>query len=124
MRTEAVTLGACNGLESRGKRRVVGMGMSNEDVGYGLVADRSEERLEMGLILRPGIDDRDLAMADDEGRGAGEGEGSRIVAQYPACSPRCPRRFTRCSDEFPVEFDVVHGRNWLKRESGPMTGPR
>ena len=44
---------------------VIAMGMGDEDRLDFLALDRGEERREMRIVLRAGIDDRDRAFADD-----------------------------------------------------------
>ena len=69
-------------LDPRRVRRVVAMGVGDQDVRHGLAAHGIQQRLRRArLVVGAGIDDRDLAPAYDVADRAGEGEGARIVAQ-------------------------------------------
>ena len=59
------------------------MGMGDENMRHGLAAHGVQQRFRMRLVVRPGIDDRDLALAHDVADRAGEGERARIVAENP-----------------------------------------
>jgi len=52
-----------------GRRRVVAVGVGNQDMGDLLLGEARQQGRDMLLELRPGIDDRDLALADDIGAG-------------------------------------------------------
>ena len=82
MRALGINRGAGGGLDPRGVRRMIAVGVGDEDMRHGLAAHRVEQRRRMGLIIRAGIDDRDLAGADDVTDRAGEGERARIVAEH------------------------------------------
>ena len=62
-------------------RRMVAMGVRHEDVRHGLAAHGVKQRRVVRRIVGTGIDDRDLAAADDVADRALEGERARIVAQ-------------------------------------------
>ena len=51
----------------RHRRRMIAVGVGDEDMGHGLAAHGVEQRGDVGLVERPRIDDRDLAAADDVG---------------------------------------------------------
>ncbi len=57
------------------------MGVGDQDMRHGLIADRIEQCRGVGLVVGAGIDDRDLALAHDVTHRAGEGERARIVAE-------------------------------------------
>ena len=80
VRTKANRDGAGQGLEPCSERRVVAMGVGDEDVRNGPLADSGEERFEMCIVVRTGIDDGEFAHSHDEGRRAGEGEWAWIGA--------------------------------------------
>ena len=61
---------------------MVAMGMGDEDMAHRLAAHGLEQRLGVRLVVGTGIDDRDLALADDVADRAGEGERARIVAEH------------------------------------------
>ena len=63
---------------------MVAVGMGDEDVGDGLVLDRIEQRADVALVGGTGIDDGDVAAADDVTHRALEGERARVVAHDPA----------------------------------------
>ena len=107
MRALGIDRRAGGGLDPRGVRRVVAMGMGDQDMRHGLAAHRIQQRLGMRLVVGTGIDDRDLALAHDVTDRAGEGERARIVAQHP---PHAGTRFVddaRLQREVAVERDVV-----------------
>ena len=72
---------AGRGLDPRRRRRMVAMGVGDEDVRHRLAAHGIEQRRDMRVIQRPGIDDGDAAAADDVAHRALERERPRIVAQ-------------------------------------------
>ena len=66
------------------------MRMGDEDMGDGLAVERLQQRVDMILLLRAGIDHRDLAVADDVGAGALEGERAGIARDDAADQRRQP----------------------------------
>jgi hypothetical protein len=88
--TEAVSGGARHVLQRRRRRRVIDMGMGDENVRHGLAGERFEQRFHMRGDCRAGIDDGDAVPADDVGAGALEGEGAR-VARDDAADERAQR---------------------------------
>ena len=62
---------------------MVAVGMGDQNMGHGFAAHGIQQRRRMGLVVGAGIDDRDLALADDVTHRAGEGERARIVAENP-----------------------------------------
>src|SRR4029453_12076781 len=81
VRTLGIDGGAGGGLDPRRVRRVIAMGMGDQDVRHGLAAHGVQQRLRMRLVVRTGIDDRDVALAYDVADRAGEGERARVVAE-------------------------------------------
>src|SRR5262249_29301956 len=75
---------AGRGLDARGVRRMVAMGVCDENMRHRLAAHGLQECLRVRLAVRTGIEDRDVAVADDVAHRAGEGERARIVAEYTA----------------------------------------
>ena len=67
---------------------MVAMAVGDEDMGETLALDRRGDRLEMRLVGGTGIDDRDLAGADEIGIGAEEGVWARIVGDDAADAGR------------------------------------
>src|SRR5690606_36342611 len=61
------------------KRRMVAVGVRDNDVADGCCTDRLHKRFEMRIILRPRINDREGLFANQIGVGAVEGEGAWIV---------------------------------------------
>ena len=59
------------------------MRMRHEDMGDGFSAHRIEQGRDMRLVERTGIDDRDVAAADDIGQGPLEREWTRIIGEQP-----------------------------------------
>ena len=66
---------------------MVAMGVGDEDMGDPLVGEARQQCRDMLFELGAGIDHRDLALADDIGAGALEGERARI-ARDDAADPR------------------------------------
>ena len=58
---------------------MVRVGVGCEDVGHPFPHHRRQQSLQMVSHVRPRIDNRHLAAADDVGAGAEEGEGPGIV---------------------------------------------
>jgi hypothetical protein len=81
---EPVGRGAGRRLQRLRRRRVVTMGVRDQDVGHPLARETGEERLDMLGKIRTGVDHRDLANTDDVGSGSPEGEGARIARNDPA----------------------------------------
>ena len=61
---------------------MIAMRVGHEDMGDGFAAHRIEQRRDMRLVERTGIDDGDVALADDVGQGPLEGERARIVGEH------------------------------------------
>ena len=98
------------------RRRMVAMGVGDEDVRHGLAAHRIEQRRDMGVVVRAGIEDRHLAAADDVADRALEGERARIVGGHRAHQRRHLFHRVGLEIERLVERDVVgHARTLLKR---------
>ena len=84
MRAVGIDLGAGR-LGERGRRRhVIDMGVGDQDVRHRLAAHGAQHGVDMVLLVGAGIDDRHLAVADDVGAGALEGEGTGIVGDDAA----------------------------------------
>ena len=75
---------AGRGLDGGRRGRMVAMGVGDEDVRHGLAAHRIEHRLDVVLVLRTRIDDRDLAAPEDVAERALEGERPGIVGDDAA----------------------------------------
>ena len=58
---------------------MVTMGVGNQDTRDLFLGEARQQGRDMLLELRPGIDDRDLALADDIGAGALEGERAGVA---------------------------------------------
>jgi hypothetical protein len=77
---------------------------------HGLVAHGVEQRCDMGRIVRAGIDDGDLTLADDVAERALEGERPGIIGHHPAHAGHDLIDRVRGEIEILVEGDVVgHG---------------
>ena len=60
------------------------MGVGDEDMRDGLARECLLQRSDMLGQIGTGVDHRDLAVPDDIGAGALEGEGARITCQHAA----------------------------------------
>src|SRR5258708_10730853 len=107
MRALGIDGGAGRSLDPRGIRRVVAVGMGDQDMRHGLAPHRIEQRRRMGFVVGAGIDDRDLAAADDITHRAGEGERARIIAEDPPHARTDFFGHAGFSGEIAVERDVV-----------------
>src|SRR6266487_4775422 len=107
MRTLGIDGSAGGGLDPRRVRRVVAVGMGDENMRHRLAAHGVEQRLGVRFVVGAGIDDRDLALADDVTDRAGEGERARIVAENASHAGAGFIDDTRLEREVAVERDVV-----------------
>ena len=92
MRAFGINRGAGRCLDLGHGGRMVAMGVGDENVGHGLAAHGIEQRRDMGVVVRAGIEDRDFAAADDVADRAFEGERARIVGDH---GPHAGRDFGR-----------------------------
>ena len=90
MRTETVGRRTGRRLQRLRRRRMVAMGVGDQDMGHPLAREAGEQCLDMLGEVGTGVDHRDLAAADDVGSGTPEGERARI-ARDDAADPRCDR---------------------------------
>ena len=79
MRAFGIDGSAGRRLDRRHRRRMIAMGVGNENMRHRLVAHGRKQRGDMGGIARSGIDNCDAALADDIAERALEGERPRIV---------------------------------------------
>ncbi len=91
VRPEAIGLGARRVLDRHRGRRMIEMRVRDQDMRDGLAAQRAEQRRDMRSELRPRVDHGDLAMSDDVGARALEGERAG-VARDDAADERRQRR--------------------------------
>ncbi len=70
------------GGERAARRAVVAMGVGAGDSDDPLALGRGEDRIYVLSQIRPGIDHRDIATADDIGLRAGKGEGGGIGGEH------------------------------------------
>ena len=107
VRAFGVHRGAGRRLDLGHGRRMVAMGVGDEDVGDGLAAHRVEQRGDMGVVVGAGIEDRDFAAADDVAHRALEGERARIVGDDGAHARRHLGGAGPARDRSLVVADVV-----------------
>src|SRR6202011_728319 len=79
VRAEPISRRAGRPLERPRRRRVVAMRVGDQDMRDLLAREAGEQRLDMIGEVRPRVDHRDLAVADDIGPGAAEGKGAGIA---------------------------------------------
>ena len=79
MRAFGIDRGVGCRLDGRHRRRMIAVGVGDENVRHRLVAHGREQRGDVGGIDRTGIDNRDAALADDVAERALEGERAGIV---------------------------------------------
>ena len=107
VRAFGINRGAGGGLDPRGVRRMVAVGMGDQDMRHGLATHRTQQRRGMSLVIGTGIDDGDVALAHDVTHRAGEGERTRIVAEHPPHARADFLDHTGFQGEVAVERDVV-----------------
>ena len=88
VRALRINLGAGRGFDFGHRRRMVAMGVGDENVGDGLAAHGVKQRGDMGVVVGPGIEDRDFAAADDVAHRALEGERAGIIGDDRADARR------------------------------------
>ena len=88
MRAITVCGGAGCRLKCCGRRRMVTMGVGDQDVGHSLARETGEQGLDMLREVGTGVDYRNLAVADDVGAGTSEREGAGVACD-DAADPRC-----------------------------------
>ena len=116
MRAFSVDGGAGRRLDLGHGRRMVAVGVGDEYLGDGLAAHGVEQGGDMGIVVRPRIEDRDFAAADDVAHRPLEGERSRIVGDNGAHARRHFRSLARHEIERLVVADVVtHAGNRTRR---------
>ncbi len=108
---------AGGGLDPRRVRRVVLVGVGDQDVRHALATHRVQQRLRMRRVVRPGIDDRHLAAADDIADRAGEGERRGIVAEHAPHTGEDFLDHPGLERKVAVEEDVV-GVGGVSHENG------
>ena len=86
---------------------MVAVGVGDEYVGNGLAAHGLEQSGDMGVVVRPRIEDRDFAAADDVAHRTLERERSRIVGDDGAHAGRHLRSLAWNKIERLVIVDVV-----------------
>ena len=94
------------------RRRMVAMGVGDDDVGHRLAAHRVEQRIDVLLVEGTGIDDGDLAAPDDVAQRPLEGERARIVDQDAPHAGRDLLDHAGGEVEGSVEGDVVSHGSW------------
>src|SRR5438552_3506985 len=110
MRTFGKHGGAGVLLQPRRERRMVAVGMADEDVADRPAADRREQRRQMLIVVRPRIDHRERLAADEIAVGAVEGERARVSGGDALHIRRHRDRLAIGGIEAGVEF---------KRHAGP-----
>jgi hypothetical protein len=105
--------GRCAGqlFKRLGGGRMVHMRMGDEDMGNGFPFDRRQQCFDVIVHQRAGVDHRYLALADNIGARAFEGEAARIIGGHPADQ----RRYLVAAAIF--DIDVAHKRD-LAAHSG------
>src|ERR1700678_1473189 len=113
--------------------RVVAVGMGDQDMRHGLAPHSIKQRRRVGRIVWAGIDDRDLAVADDVAHRSREGERTWIVAEdTPNARPyfldhaRLKRKVAIKRDVVGIgHFGFTYGRSSPAKAGDPVnTGSR
>ncbi len=129
MRRAADDPGSGRRPEGARARRMIPMRMGYENGDYGFAAESVKQSGDMVLLVRAGIDDRDLPVADDIGAGAGEGHRAGVAGDHPPNQRRKSDELARLDREGAVEGDVLGlrfrvSRFCVHRKSGgaPVSG--
>ena len=111
----AKTIGRGTGRRShcRRRRRMVAMGMGDQDMGHPLAGEAGQQCRDVLVEIRAGIDDRDLALADYVGPGALEGKRARIARDDTANARRHPLKPTIFERKLAAERDLGSHRRRL-----------
>jgi hypothetical protein len=86
---------------------MIAMGVGDENMRHRFAAHGVEQRLDVGVIRRAGIDDGDLSAPDDVAHGTLERERAGIIRQQPAHARDDVLDHTGSKVESFVEADVV-----------------
>jgi len=108
---ESERLGAGFSLECRDTLAVIGMRVGEHDAGDAFAAPRKlvQQGLPVALVIRPRIDDRDLALPENISVGALEGERAFIGGNEPPQARRDLLQDTAAEIDFSVEGYGFHG---------------
>src|SRR5262249_9792229 len=104
------------------KWRMIAMGMADEDVAHGPSVDRIDQRRQMRLVLRAGVDYRQIVAAEDIAVGAMEGEWAWIVGRQSQHTGSCFDRLAASRFKTGVEFQchAVPSR-WRQSKRLPLS---
>src|SRR5580658_4381229 len=100
------------------------MGVGDEDMRHRFAAHGVEQRRDMGVVVRPGIEDRHVAAADDVADRALERERARIVGGHRAHQRRHLFHPVGLEIERLVERDVIGHAHTLLRRAAMMCTAR
>ena len=116
----ALRVNFCPGrrFDFRHCRRMIAMGMGDEDVADGFAAHRVKQRRDMGVVVGAGIEDGDFAAADDVAHRALEGERPRIIGDHRAHAGRHVAHRVGCEIERLVEGQALVEGN-IVAHAGP-----
>ncbi len=89
---------------------MVAVGMGDQYVGDRLAGRGRHQRVEMGFVVRAGIDDGHPAAADDVAVGAGKGEGAGVRRRDPAHARRHRHCLPVSGVEIATEDEISHRR--------------
>ncbi len=108
---------------------MVAVSMGDQYVGDRLAGRDGHQRVEMGRVIRAGIDDGHPAVADDVAVGAGEGEGAGVWCRDPAQAGRHSHRLPVSGVEIAMEDEIGHrhsrghdGRRGEPAHDTPLAG--
>ena len=107
VRTLRENLGSGRRLDLRHRRRMIAMGVGDENMRDGLAAHGVKQRGDMGIVVGAGIEDRDFAAADDVAHRALERERSGIIGDHRADLRRNLAYPVGLKVECLIEGDVV-----------------
>jgi hypothetical protein len=96
---------------------VVAMGMGDHDVADGFALQAGQQGLDVRRVIRPRVDDGDLAAAHHVGAGAPGGEGAGIGRHHASDQRADPGQMAVLGIELAIEGDGhgVAGRSVIKK---------
>ena len=110
MRSLRENHGAGRRLDACRRRRMVAVRVGHKNVRHSFAAHRIEQRRDVVVVERAGIDDGDMSAADDVGERPLERERARIVGKQPPHAWDDFLHHARCKVERLIEGNIVaHG---------------
>ena len=110
VRSEPVRRGRREAAQQGATGGVIPVGVGDEHVGDGFASQPVDERLDVRVEGRPGVDDRDSPAPDHVGAGAVKGERARVACDHAPDRRRHGLEHSVLELQLPVEPDVRRHR--------------